>query len=203
MKRAIYGVLEFPWVYRAARTLLSPGADASFARITAELKERFALCPPALDVGCGPASTLPAAGLEPVGLDLSARYAREFSTGGLQSVIGSAECLPFRDGEFATVWSIGLLHHLADEAARVAVGEMRRVCAPGGSVVILDPVMPLSAWRSPYAYLIRRLDRGGHVRSGEAHARLFPDPAAWQVERRWFSAIGQEMLVSRLAVLGE
>jgi SAM-dependent methyltransferase len=159
VKRAIYGVLEFPWVYRAARTLLSPGADASFARITAELKERFALCPPALDVGCGPASTLPAAGLEPVDVDLSARYAREFSTGGLQSVIESAECLPFRDGEFATVWSIGLLHHLADEAARVAVGEMRRVCAPGGSVVILDPVMCAAGKRIRACFRTRLLGR--------------------------------------------
>lgn len=64
-------------------------------------------------------------------------------------VVGDALALPFPDGAFGCVASAFLLRNLADLAAGLA--EMRRVVAPGGSVVALEITQPtLPGWREAF-----------------------------------------------------
>ncbi len=48
---------------------------------------------------------------------------------------GSALDIPFADGTFRFVYSIGCLHHTGDTAR--AVGEVHRVLAPGGKAIVM------------------------------------------------------------------
>ncbi|MFP4112804.1 MAG: methyltransferase domain-containing protein [Spirochaetales bacterium] len=50
----------------------------------------------------------------------------------------SADRLPFRDERFDVVAISNALHHLEDP--RVVLAEMRRVCAPGGAIVVQELV---------------------------------------------------------------
>jgi len=64
-------------------------------------------------------------------------------------VAGDALALPFPAGAFACVASAFLLRNLADLQAGLA--EMRRVTAPGGSVVALEITQPtLPGWRTAF-----------------------------------------------------
>ena len=194
---ALYRLLDHPLVYRGVESALAPGFKTGLKRLARDLTARYALREPFLDLGCGPASLLADLGIAPVGLDLSLRYARAFAAHAAPAVVGSAHQVPFAAGAFRTVWSLGLLHHLDVSLARSAIQEMVRVCAPAGDVVIIDAVLPRSAWTQPYAYLIRRLDRGGNVRSQAAHEELLPDRADWTVERHMCSLVGHEVTVCR------
>jgi SAM-dependent methyltransferase len=55
--------------------------------------------------------------------------------GGERIVQGSALALPFEDGTFDRVYSIGCLHHTGDTPKGVA--EVHRVLAPGGRAVVM------------------------------------------------------------------
>jgi demethylmenaquinone methyltransferase/2-methoxy-6-polyprenyl-1,4-benzoquinol methylase len=62
---------------------------------------------------------------------------------------GDALQLPFRDASFGCVASAFLLRNLAD--LRAGLAEMRRVTAPGGSVVALEITQPtLPGWRQAF-----------------------------------------------------
>lgn len=191
----IYGLLDFPWVFRLQRMLLAPGQDRAFVRKIAGLQRQLPAARSVLDVGCGPASWLFGVGEHPVGLDLSVSYVQEYVRRGERAAVGSAAALPFRSAQFDGVWSIGLLHHLPDDIAAAVVREMLRVCRPPGYVVVLDAVMPRQAWRRPLAYVLRRLDRGRFVRSESALRSLFPPQFIWHPDRFTFAATGLEALV--------
>ena len=93
--------------------------------------------PLVLDAGCGngrysaawrnlsPRATL-------VGVDLNGAILKtgQVSPGSLTPVNGNLEFLPFRSGTFDIVMSRGALPHIANP--RQAVGELLRVCKPGG-----------------------------------------------------------------------
>jgi SAM-dependent methyltransferase len=103
-----------------------------------------------LEIGCGQGvdATLLCEAMAPggryVGIDYSpgsvavaeanarARTAELSVTPAFQ--VGNAEALSFNDGEFDAVYSMGVLHHTADE--RRAVGEALRVLKPGGAAYI-------------------------------------------------------------------
>ena len=190
-----YRWLDSPRAYRLVQELAAPGGPKGLHTLARDLVARRGLIAPALDVGCGPRSTLEAAGLDPIGLDVSWPYVAAFSG---VAVAGSADRLPFAAHTFRTVFTLGLLHHLDDDTARGAVREMVRVCAPGGSVVVVDAVLPVSPWRSPYVYLTRVADRGRHMRQQTALESLLPD-RQWNISRHTYSAVGHEVLVAHLA----
>jgi SAM-dependent methyltransferase len=68
---------------------------------------------------------------------------------GLQSALGDVRDLPFRDGSFDAIYSMGTIEHFADTER--AVAEMVRVLKPGGHAIVgvpkrLDPFLrPLFA----------------------------------------------------------
>jgi len=99
-----------------------------------------------LDVGCGPGVILRAAAAadrraKGTGLDLSAlrvQQAQERNAGNrrLQFYSGDVQQLQFESGSFDVVYSRMLLQYVRDKEK--AVGEMVRVCKPGGTVLMQD-----------------------------------------------------------------
>jgi len=65
--------------------------------------------------------------------------------------------MPFADASFDLVLSLGTLHHIPN-VSRV-VRELGRVTAPGGWLLIREPVVSLGDWRGPRRGLTRR-ERG-------------------------------------------
>lgn len=97
-----------------------------------------------VDIGCGPGSAVDHArslGAEVIGVDPAAvmlrvarlRWRRDSGVGWR---IGTAESLPADDGWANVVWSLATVHHWADIDA--ALGEVRRVLAQGGRLVVLE-----------------------------------------------------------------
>ena len=99
-----------------------------------------------LDAGCGPGTILRAAAstgrrARGVGIDLGAvrvRQAQEKNGDhqGLQFFRGDVQELEFGSGTFDVVYSRMLLQYVPDKEK--AVGEMVRVCKPGGTVMMQD-----------------------------------------------------------------
>jgi len=188
-----YRILENPHLYRFCQQILGPGGEKD---LRAEITRNLGQLPSAellLDVGCGPNSWLWREGLHPVGVDISFSYSQAYKGRGEPAVTASAGELPFAEGVFGAVWSIGMLHHLPDELAGMAVAEMTRVTAPGGYCMIFDAVMPRSAWLKPLAWGIRRLDRGGFMRGQDRLQGLLPGNY-WAVKRCSYSWWGLEGL---------
>lgn len=102
-----------------------------------------------LDVGCGTGfGTLGL--LEHVdhvtGLDQSphqlAHARAKISPEHLTLTLGDAERLPFEDGAFDIVWSSGSIEYWPRPVETLT--EMRRVCRPGGQVLVVGPNQPRS-----------------------------------------------------------
>ncbi len=103
-----------------------------------------------LDLGCGTgASTSELAARvgpdgETNGLDLSPQQvgiaSEKSSVAGSGFVVGDATTLPYRDGVFDAVASVGSLQHVPDVGA--ALGEAHRVTGPGGHLFVVGPKRP-------------------------------------------------------------
>lgn len=96
-----------------------------------------------LDVGCGPGNYTrwlaeAAGGGLTVGLDASetmvAAAAARKQGDNIAYLRGDASALPFEDGSFDVVCSVGVIHLV--EEPLVALGEMVRVLAPGGRLLV-------------------------------------------------------------------
>jgi ubiquinone/menaquinone biosynthesis C-methylase UbiE len=140
-----------------------------------------------LDVACGTgivarlaASVAGAAGTV-VGLDVNEdmlRVARAVSAGGQPSIDwrhGHAEALPFRDGAFDAVFCELAVQFFAHPVA--ALGEMRRVLAPGGraAVSVCRPIRLVPA----YAAMADALERHAGPKTGMMMRSPFP---AWTID---------------------
>jgi SAM-dependent methyltransferase len=200
-ENVVYSQLERPWLYRLSQRLLGLGGDDCVTKKIAEVMQRMSPARRVLDVGCGPVSRLWRLGVQPVGLDFSPSYAQATRRAGSLSLIGSAPELPLASDVFDAVWSFGLLHHLALDEARRAVREMVRVCRAGGYVAIFDGVLPHAFVNHPFAWMIRRLDRGAHFRNEIAFRQLL-ESSGWNLERFCYAKTGLEGLLCTL-VKGE
>lgn len=103
-----------------------------------------------LDVACGPglvACTLARHAAHVTGLDCTpamlaqaAQHQTQLGLSNLSWQLGDALALPYPDGYFSRVISRYSLHHMLEPARLLA--EMRRVCRPGGRVVVADVALP-------------------------------------------------------------
>ena len=106
-----------------------------------------------LDVGCGTgtlAGRLAAAGYRVSGVDPSEGMldVLRANVPEVRAVQGSGTDLPFGDDSFDVVMSVAVMHHVADPGAvRRALGEMVRVCRPGGRVLHWDHNPRNPYWR--------------------------------------------------------
>jgi ubiquinone/menaquinone biosynthesis C-methylase UbiE len=85
---------------------------------------------------------------ELVGVDLSdyyVRFGRRKLEGAARLVAGTGEALPFSDESFDVITNIFLFHELPRAVRRRVLGEMFRVLAPGGSLVLMDAAQPFEA----------------------------------------------------------
>ena len=94
-------------------------------------------CGSVLDLGCGTGGNLellsdwgPVCGFDPW------RPALRLCPPGVAMLVqGTARNLPFRDGAFSVVAILGVLEHIADDVGVLC--EARRICCPGGVIVVL------------------------------------------------------------------
>lgn len=175
---------------RLVQAALAPGAVSYLSARLGEIAG--AINGPVLDVGCGYASPLQAAGIAAIGLDIDAPRAAAYGRRA-PAVVADATALPFADASFAAAFSFGLLHHLADVEARRAIVDMRRVTRVAGLIVIFDGVRPGKTSR-PLAAAIRALDPGGHMRAEAEFLALFDGIPRWRHERVTYAATGLEGL---------
>lgn len=191
---AVYRLLDHSWLYNLAQVLIAPGQHRRLTQVFRTVSEQLPTAQRVLDVGCGPFSWLWRIGLHPMGLDLTPQYAARFAAQGELAVTASSTAIPFADGSFDQVWSIGLLHHLTDVDAHQTLSEMQRVSSIGGSIVVLDAILPVSAWRRPLAYALRKLDRGGRVRAEPHHREILGD--GWTHQRGLMAYNGLEFMIA-------
>jgi ubiquinone/menaquinone biosynthesis C-methylase UbiE len=135
-----------------------------------------------VDVGCGPGRFLREAaerGAEAVGVDPSAqmrRLAARFTPARLRPRVtvldGSAERLPLEDGSATVAWAVASVHHWSDVDAGLA--ELRRVLAPGGSLLLAERLARPRGWFSHHALTWEGAER----LAGRVTAAGFVDAAA-------------------------
>lgn len=189
-----YQVLEHPSVYRLAQWILAPGDKFTLHRHMRRLLGTLPEGKRLLDLGCGPDSWLLRQHLAPTGLDVSRAYVAEFARKGHPGVVASADALPFSPASFDGIWSVGLFHHLPDEAVLRVMAECAAVCRPGGYLAFLDAVLPRRPLRRPLAYWIRRADRGRFMRTEEQLRALLHPTYRWAVERHTYTLTGMEFV---------
>ncbi len=107
--------------------------------VSAALEQRDSSTPLRhIDVGCGPGHVLhwtEDLKADRFALDVSLSNLRNTLRGtGAFVVLGSADCIPFKDGVFDLVTQSSVLHHI--ERWEQAVTEMARICTAGGGLVI-------------------------------------------------------------------
>ena len=95
-----------------------------------------------LDVGAGTGEEALALAahfaVDVVGVDVSTAMVEEARRRGLiDTVVASAEALPFDDASFDGCWADRVLQHV--ERPEAAIAEMARVTRPGGRIVVADP----------------------------------------------------------------
>jgi SAM-dependent methyltransferase len=124
-----------------------------------------------LDVACGPGlvvAALAAVARQVVGLDLTPAMldrAREL-TAGLTNVVfdqGEAAPLPYADASFDVVVSRFSFHHFQDPKS--VLFEMRRVCKPGGRVVVCDLLAAEDPSKAAAFHAVEIMRDPSHVRA--------------------------------------
>lgn len=147
---AHYRRLERAWQDEVGCALLdkpfeTPGSAAVFYRQWDRLLAEIDRAPAGLviEVGCGKGHFLRrarerfGAARRLIGIDIS-RAVYNLPAAGLLAVKADGEALPFRDGCASCVVYDGALHHLINY--RTALREALRVLAPGGVLLVFEPV---------------------------------------------------------------
>lgn len=171
-------LLGFSWIYAGFQSLVGATRGAKW------VSEHFWRAQPGqkvVDIGCGPGNTahLLPDGVQYVGFDVSEHYiehAREvFANDPNKSfIVGVAEDFvaqpPAQMLNADLVIMNGLLHHLDDNEALVALKLARAVLSPQGRLVCLEGCFLAS--QAPLARWILQQDRGQNVRSESAWKSL-------------------------------
>ncbi len=154
--------LERAWQEEVGQHLLdvpheSPGSALVFERQFARVIEHLDLSPGGViaEVGCGKGHFLAQVAREAgpggatvVGIDLSSAVLA-LPGKGLAGLKADGEGLPFADGSLRAMVYDGALHHLIDY--RAALHDAYRTLAPGGRIVIFEPVS------SPFTRFVHRV----------------------------------------------
>jgi SAM-dependent methyltransferase len=126
-----------------------------------------------LDVACGPGLVVAAfaavarrvTGIDvtPAMIDRARALAAERGLANVDLRVGDVVPLPYRDGSFSVVVSRFAFHHFLDPGAVLA--EMRRVCRPGGRVVVTDLLASPDPRKAAAFHRMEMLRDPSHVRA--------------------------------------
>ncbi|MGA2402154.1 MAG: class I SAM-dependent methyltransferase [Syntrophobacteraceae bacterium] len=162
-----YDILVGPFL-RPARKDIRRGAEAE-------------KCRRILDVACGTgeqAIVLAKAGSDVTGIDLSPAMlgvARRKSPPNVAYFLGDAKNLPFGSGSFDCVTISLALHEMAPQTRMEVTGEMLRVLAAGGKLIVFD-YAALQNWRHASGLallgLLERIAGGEHFRNFVRFTRM-------------------------------
>lgn len=131
-----------------------------------------------LDVGCG--TGFATVGLvehadDVYGLDQSraqlSRARPKLAGEPVQFMLGDAERLPFPDDSFDIVWSSGSIEYWPEPVKTLA--DMRRVCRPGGEVLVVGP-------NTPDSWVLGRLAKAIMLFYDEAEADALFEAAGFE-----------------------
>lgn len=150
-----------------------------------------------LEVGCGTGAMLPV--LERWGgtVALDAHEPALVHVAGGERIGGDVGALPLRDASFDLVASFDVLYHRRVADVEEALGELYRVCAPGGFLILTDSAFPVlrgphdasqhGARRFRLGELLRSLERWGFrpLHATYFHTLLFPPAAVLRLVQRW------------------
>jgi SAM-dependent methyltransferase len=167
LMKATLAVDEHHWWYRGRRRVIRAELD----RLPLPQGARV------LDAGCGSGRTLQELvdyG-EVCGIELNtdaAELARGRALGDVQ--VGRLEELPWEDQTFDLITCLDVIEHVPDDT--VALAELRRVCRPGGWLLVTVPA---------YQALWSRHDEANHHyrRYSRAALRAAAASGGWQLER--------------------
>ncbi|MBF0294471.1 MAG: methyltransferase domain-containing protein [Magnetococcales bacterium] len=138
-----------------------------------------------LDIGCGSGwvvKSFARHGAYSVGVDFTERAvistAAALQTYRLPGMVvqADAQALPFRDGVFDRVSSIGVLHHIPD--TQQGIREAWRVLKPGGNAIIslYGKLFFFNPWLFPLAQMVlKRLLKAPKVRDGIQHTANYDE----------------------------
>ncbi len=159
--------------------------DRIFGRMNAGLRGiGLKMFPPqqamaVLDVGCGTGIQLASyqhSGCQVTGVDASPamlEVARHRLGEGASLTVGDAAALPYPDRAFDLVLAATVLHEMPPRARTAALGEMKRVLRPGGSILLIDfeagPVRPVRGWITKGVIAVTE------VAAGRSHHRNYRD----------------------------
>ena len=188
--------------HAVVEALLAPGAARVIAQTLESLFGPDDRAGPVADLGAGGRARV---AFPTVGVDVDVAALRRYSDRDRDRAVVAADAgaLPFADASFAAALSVGLLHHLDDASARAVIAECLRIVRPGGLVAVFDAVLPDPPWRRPVAAVIRRLDRGRHMRTQSALEAVLAPTGPWNFRRITYSLTGLEALVATMRGRGE
>jgi ubiquinone/menaquinone biosynthesis C-methylase UbiE len=142
-----------------------PAQDPLIAALAATPTDRV------LDVGCGSGqfavaiapfvAQVTGVDLTPAMLDKARVHQAKAGVANVDWLQADSTALPVADGAFDIVTSRSMFHHAADPAATLA--EMRRACAPGGRIAVLD--LTPTAEKSPAFDAVELLRDPSHART--------------------------------------
>lgn len=174
IERTLDRLSAAPRLWNTLRWVVEAGFGGERLAIARELRpwagdrRRF------LDLGCGTgefAGEFP--GGQYVGVDPSTGYLRFAARNRPGSYLASAgEALALATGSFDAALVCGVLHHLPDDVARVAMAELARVLRPGATVLVMEDIPPPDG-QNPAGQLMHAIDRGGHIRDEAAYREVF------------------------------
>lgn len=165
--QAMLEVDEHHWWYRGRRRIIR----AELERLPLPAGARI------LDAGCGSGRTLQelAPFGEVAGIELSPEAAvLARSRGSFDVRIGRLEELPWDNATFDLITCLDVIEHTPDD--KLTLSELRRVCTPGGRLLVTVPA---------YQALWSQHDEANHHyrRYGRAMLRGAAEAAGWEVER--------------------
>lgn len=187
MLKPIERFLESPAGYRLSQFLLISGGNRKIRQF---ISDAIPHDPESsiLDIGCGSQDYSHLLGGRYTGIDINPKYidycSENFSG---EYRVMDATRLDFPDDQFDAAFNVGLCHHLTRGEIERAFEEWLRVLRPGGTLVIVDAILPLKLWNAP-GWVLRKLDRGGHVLPWPAWRDLFDELSGEEAELSTFSA---------------
>jgi ubiquinone/menaquinone biosynthesis C-methylase UbiE len=173
IKKLIDSIWEVPIFYRLVQSSLGAGVHKAIKEFLRKQVPQTAKT--ILDQGCGTGEYSLLFGDKYVGIDINEKnieFAKKRYPG--EFILGTAvEMTKVKSNSFDVVFAVGLHHHLPEKQAKQAIEESLRVAKNGGKIIIVDAMWPKNSLNI-IGWFLRKMDRGGNVRTIEETLKLLP-----------------------------